>query len=198
VRLILASTSPTRIAMLEAAGVPFEARPPQIDEEALKAGLRNEGVSPHDLASALAEAKAVALSQHEPAAIVLGCDQVAIAADGALLDKPGSPDGLLAQLVQLRGAAHRQISAAVIAENGRPVWRHIDEARLTMRDFSDDFLDDYVAREAAPSAGCVGGYRIEALGVQLFSAIEGSHFTILGLPLLPLLDFLRMRAVIAA
>jgi septum formation protein len=195
-KLILASTSRTRMAMLTAAGVPFEARPSQVDEESLKAGLSQQGITPRDLADALAEAKAVALSRREPEALVVGCDQVAVAADGTLLDKPGSRDGLRNQLGQLRGSTHKQLSAAVVAEAGRPVWRHIDEARLTMRRFSDGFLDDYVDAEGEASAGCVGGYRIEALGVQLFSRIDGDHFTILGMPLLPLLDYLRARAVI--
>jgi septum formation protein len=196
-RLILASTSPTRMAMLEAAGVPFEALPPRVDEESLKDGLRAQGAAPRDLADALAEAKAIALSRREPDALVLGCDQIAVAEDGTLLDKPGSRDGLRSQLAQLRNATHKQLSAAVVAEGGRPVWRHVDEARLTMRDFSDEFLDSYVDVECEASAGCVGGYRIEAIGAQLFSQIEGSHFTILGLPLLPVLDYLRTRAVIA-
>jgi len=195
-KLILASTSPTRMAMLTAAGVPFEARPPQVDEESLKAGLSQQGINPRDLADALAEAKAVALSRREPDALVVGCDQVAVAADGTLLDKPGSRIGLRSQLGQLRGSTHKQLSAAVVAEGGRPVWRHIDEARLTMRAFSDAFLDDYVDAEGEASAGCVGGYRIEAIGVQLFSRIDGDHFTILGMPLLPLLDYLRTRAMI--
>jgi septum formation protein len=197
-KLILASTSATRMAMLEAAGVPFEARPPQVDEASLKADLCQQGIAARDLADALAEAKALALSRHEPDALVLGCDQVAVAADGALLDKPGSRDGLRDQLGQLRGSTHRQLSAAVVAEGGRAVWRHVDEAQLTMRDFSEAFLDGYLAVEGAAAAGCVGGYRIEAMGAQLFSRIEGSHFTILGLPLLPLLDYLRSRAMIAA
>jgi septum formation protein len=196
-RLILASTSPARMAMLEAAGVPFEARPPRIDETSLKAGLCQQGIAARDLADALAEAKAIALSRREPDALVLGCDQVAVAADGSLLDKPGSREGLRDQLGQLRGSTHRQLSAAVLVEGGRPVWRHVDEAQLTMRDFSETFLDGYVEAEGEAAAGCVGGYRIEAMGVQLFSRIEGSHFTILGLPLLPLLDYLRNRAVIA-
>ncbi len=195
-RLILASTSTTRMAMLEAAGVPFEAQSPWIDEDSLKAGLRQEGITPRDLADALAEAKAIALSRREPDAMVLGCDQVAVAADGTLLDKPGSRDGLRSQLEQLRGSTHRQLSAAVVAQDGRPVWRHVDEAKLTMRNFSEAFLDNYLDVEGEAAAGCVGGYRIEAMGVQLFSQIEGSHFTILGLPLLPLLDYLRIRAVI--
>ena len=182
--------------MLTAAGVPFEARPPQVDEESLKAGLSQQGINPRDLADALAEAKAVALSRREPDALVVGCDQVAVAADGTLLDKPGSRIGLRSQLGQLRGSTHKQLSAAVVAEGGRPVWRHIDEARLTMRAFSDAFLDDYVDAEGEASAGCVGGYRIEAIGVQLFSRIDGDHFTILGMPLLPLLDYLRTRAMI--
>jgi septum formation protein len=195
-RLILASTSTTRMAMLEAAGVPFEALPPRVDEDSLKAGLCQQGIAPRDLADALAEAKAVALSRREPDAMVLGCDQLAVAADGTLLDKPGSRDGLRVQLGQLRGSTHRQLSAAVVAEGGRPVWRHVDEARLTMRDFSEAFLDGYLDAEGEAAAGCVGGYRVEAMGVQLFSKIEGSHFTILGLPLLPLLDYLRIRAMI--
>ena len=195
-RLILASTSTTRMAMLQAAGVRFEARPPRVDEDSLKAGLVQQGISPRDLADALAEAKAVALSRREPEALILGCDQVAVTAAGALLDKPGSRNGLRLQLEQLRGTTHKQLSAAVIAEGGRPVWRHVDEARLTMRNFSEAFLDRYLDAEEEASAGCVGGYRIEAMGVQLFTRIEGGHFTILGLPLLPLLDYLRIRAVI--
>ncbi len=176
--------------------MPFEAQPPQVDEDSLKAGLCQQGIAARDLAEALAEAKAISLSRREPEALVLGCDQVAVAADGTLLDKPGSRDGLRAQLGQLRGSTHKQLSAAVVAEAGRPVWRHVDEARLTMRAFSPAFLDDYLDAEEEASAGCVGGYRIEAMGVQLFSRIEGSHFTILGLPLLPLLDYLRTRAMI--
>jgi septum formation protein len=195
-RLILASTSPARRAMLEGAGVPFEAHAPRIDEESLKAGLRDQGITPRDMADALAEAKAVALSRREPEALVLGCDQIAVTDDGATLNKPGSREGLREQLCQLRGTTHRQLSAAVVAHQGQPVWRHVDEARLTMRPFSDDFLEAYLGAEEDASAGCVGGYRIEGRGVQLFSRIDGSLFTILGLPLLPVLDYLRMRAVI--
>ncbi|MBC7986389.1 MAG: septum formation protein Maf [Sphingomonadaceae bacterium] len=196
-RLILASQSAARCAMLAAAEVPHEAMASGVDEEAAKASLSAEGLSPRDLADALAELKAVKLSARFPDAMVLGCDQVA-AIDEEALGKPGDREAASAQLGKLRGATHAQHSAAVIAEGGRPVWRHVDTAKLTMRDFSDGFLEEYLDAEWPTIGGCAGGYRLEGRGVQLFARIEGSHFTILGLPLLPLLDYLRERGVIVA
>lgn len=194
--LILASQSASRRAMLEAAGVPFEAAAPGVDEEAAKASLRNEGIDGRALADALAELKSLRLSIRRPGDLVLGCDQVLELADGSMLDKPCSLEDARAQLSSLSGTTHRLISAAVIAENGIPVWRHIDTAKMTMRQFSTHFIDAYLDDQWPVISGCVGCYRIEGRGAQLFTRIEGSHFTIMGLPLLPLLDYLRVRGLL--
>ncbi len=192
--LVLASTSATRRAMLTAAGVPHEAVPAGVDEDAAKQGFAAQGLGGRALADALAEMKAVKISRRRPGDLVIGCDQTLECADGLLLDKPGA--ALADHLRMLSGQTHRLHAAVVAAENGRPVWRHVDRATLTMRPLSDAFIADYVAREGDHAANCVGGYRIEALGAQLFARVEGSHFTILGLPLLPLLDWLRVRGVL--
>lgn len=180
--------------MLSAADVPFEAMPAGVDEESAKEALKAEGISPRNLADALAELKAVKLSQRFPEALVLGCDQVA-SLDGAIFDKANSREEARDHLRALRGETHQQISAAVICEAGNPVWRHIDIAKLAMRDFSDEFLGSYLDAEWPAIGGCAGGYRLEGRGAQLFSRIDGNYFTILGLPLLPLLDYLRVRGV---
>jgi septum formation protein len=184
--------------MLEAAGVPHDAMAASVDEESAKLALKADGLNARSLADALAEMKAVKLSRHHPAALVLGCDQVASIEDGAMLDKPASREEARAQLLVLRGATHRLTSAAVICEGGAPVWRHIDVAKLAMRDFSDRFLESYLDAEWPAISGCVGGYRLEGPGAQLFARVDGSHFTILGLPLLPLLDYLRVREVLTS
>lgn len=196
--LILASQSASRRAMLTAAGVPHEALPPGVDEESLKEGLRAEGLDARALADALAEMKATKLSRRHPTRLVLGCDSVVAEADGKLLDKAASRAEAAEQLGRLRGTTHRLVSAAVICLGGAPIWRHVDTARLTMRPFSDAFLTSYLDAEWPAIGGCVGGYRLEGRGVQLFARIEGSHFTILGLPLLPLLDYLRVRGELAS
>ena len=187
--LVLASTSAARRAMLDAAGVPHEAVSAGVDEDAAKAALAH--LDGRALADALAELKAVKVSARRPGDLVLGCDQTLELDDGTLLDKPGTT--LANQLRQLSGRTHRLHSAVVAAENGQPLWRYVERAKLTMRVLSEAFIADYVAEEGTAVVGCVGGYRIEGRGAQLFSRIEGSHFTILGLPLLPLLDWLRVR-----
>jgi septum formation protein len=194
--LILASQSASRRALLAAAGVPYEAHNPGVDEEAAKASLKQQGVSSRDLADALAELKARKLSVRHPQAFVLGCDQLLERGDGVLLDKAGSRQEAREQLQALRGTTHRLISAAVICEAGAPIWRHVDVAKLTMRNFSDAFLEAYLDAEWPAIGACVGGYRLEGPGVQLFSMVEGSHFTVMGLPLLPLLNWLRERKVL--
>lgn len=196
--LILASQSASRRAMLSAAGVPHEAVSPGVDEEAAKAGLKAQGVDPRGLADGLAEFKALRLSGRRPADLVLGCDQVLALDDGSLLDKPGSREEASAQLQALRNGSFRLISAAVICEGGAPVWRNVDTAKLTMRNFSDAFLESYLDAEWPAIGGCVGCFRLEGFGVQLFARIDGSHFTILGLPLLPLLDYLRVRGIMTS
>ena len=195
-RLLLASRSEARRMLLGAAGIPHEAESPGVDEDAAKKALRAEGADARRLADALAELKALRLSLRHPEALVLGCDQTLECDDGRMLDKPVSRADARAQLCGLRGRTHRLLSAAVICEAGRPVWRHVDVAHLAMRSFSDAFLESYLDREWPAISGCVGGYRLEGLGVQLFERITGSHFTILGLPLLPLADYLRTRMLL--
>ncbi|UZK68487.1 Maf family protein [Sphingomonas sp. S1-29] len=196
--LILASKSASRRAMLTAAGVPHEAVAAQVDEEAAKASFAAQGLSARDTADALAELKASKVSRLAGAGLVLGCDSVVALADGSLIDKPVDRADAAAQLRRMAGATHELYSAAVIVENGHPVWRHVDHARLTVRPLSDAFIEAYLDAEWPAIAGCVGCYRIEGPGVQLFSRIEGSHFTILGLPMLPLVDYLRVRGVLTA
>lgn len=197
-KLILASQSAARRALLAAAGIAHEAMAPGVDEDVAKEGLRAEGVNARGLADALAELKAMRLSLRHPADLVLGCDQTLSRDDDVMLDKPASREDAAEQLRGLRGRTHRLISAAVICEGGRPVWRHVDVAKLSMRSFSDSFLEDYLDAEWPAIAGCVGGYRLEGPGVQLFDRIDGSHFTILGLPLLALNDYLRTRGLLKA
>jgi len=196
-RLILASQSSSRRAMLTAAGVPFEAVSPSVDEEALKEGLREEGRTARQVADALAEVKALRLSARQPGAFVLGCDQTLETEDGAPLDKAVDRADAIAILRRLSGKTHKLHSAAVICENGQPVWRHIESAKLWVRDLSDAFIADYVTREWEAIRWCVGCYQVEGAGAQLFSRIDGTHFAIQGLPLLALLDFLRVRGVLA-
>jgi septum formation protein len=184
--------------MLSAAGVPFEAMSPGVDEDSLKDALRADGISPRNLADALAEFKALRLSQRRPADLVLGCDSVVALDGGMMIDKAPDRATLALQLRMLAGKTHDLYSAAVIAEGGRPVWRHVDRAKMTMRPLSDDFIETYLDAEGDSLFGCVGGYRIEGRGAQLFAKIEGSQFTIMGLPLLHLLDYLRVRGVLAS
>ena len=196
--IILASQSASRKAMLAAAGVPFVAEAAGVDEESVKLAMQSEGADARRLADALAELKAVKISRRHPTALVLGCDSTVAAADGSLIDKAETRAQSAAQLRALAGTTHKLTSAAVVAQGGITVWRHVDTAKLTMRAFSDAFLESYLDAEWPAIGGCVGGYRLEGLGAQLFSRVEGDHFTILGLPLLPLLDWLRVRGVLLA
>jgi septum formation protein len=195
--LVLASASTTRIAMLRAAGLSFDVRPARIDEPAIRDALLAEGASPRDIADVLAEAKARKVSGQGADGLVLGCDQV-LAFEGGVLGKPDCIDAAKAHLRALRGRRHQLLSAAVLYQNGSPVWRHVAEVSLTMRQFSEAFLDAYVERNRDWLCDTVGGYRIEAEGVRLFSRIDGDWFAILGLPLLPLLSYLADRGVIEA
>jgi septum formation protein len=181
--------------MLAAAGVPFEALPAAVDEAAVTAGMLAEDAPARDVADALAELKARRVAARAPGALVLGADQV-MSCDGQLFDRPRDAGEARAQLAALRGRTHVLHAAAVVYEAGRPVWRHVGEARLTMRAFSDAFLDDYLAGQGAGLWETVGIYRIEAAGAQLFTRVEGDLFTIMGLPLLDLLAFLRSRGVV--
>jgi septum formation protein len=194
--LVLASGSATRRSMLTAAGVPFTAQSPGVDEDAAKAALA--GATPRDLSDALAELKALKVSARLSGALVLGSDSVVALADGSLLNQPASREEAADHLRRMSGTRHELWSAAVIAEDGRPVWRHVESARMFVRPLSDAFISQYLDAEWPAISGCVGCYRIEGLGVQLFSRVEGSQFTILGLPLLPLLGYLRERGVLPA
>lgn len=190
--LILASTSKARADLLRNAGVTFQTKPALVDEEEVKAALRAEGAPPRDQADILAEMKALSVSRTTPGALVLGADQI-LDQSGEAFDKPTSREGARDQLIRLRGARHELLSAAVIARDGEPIWRHIGCARLHMRPFTDAFLDDYLDQMGDTVTSTVGGYMLEGLGAQLFSHIDGDYFTILGLPLIETLGFLRLH-----
>lgn len=193
--LLLASSSVTRLGLLRAAGLQVTAHAPRVDEDTIRAALESEGAHPHDIADALAELKARKIAERHPEALVLGCDQV-LDFDRRAWAKPASPAEARAQLATLRGQTHRLLSAMVLYDRGAPVWRHIGRADLTMRPLSDGFLDGYLARNWDSIQHAVGCYKLEEEGVRLFSAIQGDYFTILGLPLLPLLDYLELRGFI--
>ena len=191
--LVLASQSASRRAMLTAVGVEHEATSPGVDEDAAKTSLRH--LSPRDLADALAELKAVKVSGRWPGRLVLGGDSLVALADGTVLDKPETRDVAADHLGRMSGGTHDLYSAAVLAEDGRPVWRVVDRARLHVRPLSYTFIEWYLEREWPAIAGCVGCFRLEALGSQLFTRVEGDAFTVLGLPLFPVLDALRVRGL---
>ena len=193
-RLVLASGSAARRAMLAGAGVPFTVQVADVDEPALKAGLTD--VAPDELAMELARAKALAVSRYHPGAWVLGADQT-LAFDGGLVSKAPSLAAARARLATMRGRSHQLHSGAALARDGRLVWSGVETATLTMRDFSDAFLDAYLAAEGEALLACVGAYRLEGMGSQLFEAVEGDYFTVLGLPLWPVLAELRRAGVLA-
>jgi len=180
--------------MLNNAGIDHIVDPADIDETPLQADAR---LAPRDIAVRLACEKAAHVSLRHRDAYVIGADQV-LAFGDRLLTKPGNPDGVRTQLKTLRGKSHTLISAVAVARNGEVLWTHSDAATLQMRDFSDEFLGDYVAQVGDVVAGSVGGYHLEGLGAQLFARVNGDHFTVLGLPLIALLNFLRSEDVIPA
>ena len=182
--------------MLNAAGVAVEAVPALVDEDSIKTSLAEAGAKPRDIADALAEAKARKISRKMPTALVLGCDQICVGADGHIFDKPKTQDDARAQLARLAGSTHRLISAAVMCEQGNPVWRVVDTAQMTMRTLSPHFINDYVETYWDEIRHCVGCYRFEAEGAQLFTSVSGSQFTIIGMPLLAVLDYLRLRGLL--
>ena len=195
--VVLASKSASRQAILTAAGVAFEAVGSGVDEDAAKAALLARGAGPREIAAQLAEAKALAVSQRRPDAIVIGADQT-LDLDGSLFDKVGSLAEARARLQHLRGKRHLLHSAVVAAQGDAVVWRYNESPRLRLREASDSFIDAYLARHGETLLGSVGCYQLENDGVQLFDEIAGDYFAILGLPLTPLLNLLREKGALAA
>ncbi|KTE45720.1 MULTISPECIES: Maf family protein [unclassified Sphingopyxis] len=196
--LLLASQSSGRAAMLRAAGLSFETSAAHVDEEGLTAALHAEGQSARNIADALAEAKAVKISSRLPGVTVLGADSTLALDDGAMLTKPVDPAEAASHLRRMAGTRHRLFSAVVAAREGAPVWRAVGEAKLWMRPLSDAFIADYVAREWDSIRWTVGCYEIEGAGVQLFERVEGDPWTIIGMPMLPLLAWLRETGLAAS
>ncbi len=195
--VVLASKSPSRQAILRAAGVPFEVMGSGVDEDAAKARLLSAGQGPRQIADQLAEAKAVAVSKALPGAIVVGADQT-LELGGVLYDKVATLSEGRARLRALRGKSHLLHSAVVVAQHGSPIWRCLESPRLVMRAASDVFLDAYLTRHGEALLGSVGCYQLENDGAQLFEAIDGDYFAILGLPLTPVLNLLREKGALAA
>jgi len=193
--LILASRSQARIALLSNAGLAFETVPAEVCEATLKAARVAENATPAEIAVHLADAKAIDVSNRNPAALVIGADQT-LELEGRLFDKPADLDEARTQLLTLRGRLHRLHAAVSLASGGEVVWRTLETATLHVRAFSDAFLAQYLAAEADEIVHCVGAYRLEGLGAQLFERIEGDYFTILGLPLLSVLEVLRSKGEI--
>ncbi|TPL94073.1 Maf-like protein [Mesorhizobium sp. B2-3-12] len=194
-KIILASGSPFRKAMLVNAGVDIEAVPATLDERALEAPLQDSGASPEDVALVLAEAKATEVSERRPGAPVLGCDQTLSLGD-EVFHKPADMEGARRHLLALSGKTHQLNSAAVLVRDGKVLWRHVGIASMTMRKLDPAFIGRHLARVGAKALSSVGAYQIEGEGIQLFEKIEGDHFTIVGLPLLPLLAELRTLGAI--
>ncbi|MEO0701478.1 MAG: nucleoside triphosphate pyrophosphatase [Pseudomonadota bacterium] len=194
-RLLLASGSETRQALLQNAGVAFEVAKPRVDEDLLKTSLIAEQTSPRDIADALAEMKAARVADKHPGHLVIGGDQT-LEFKGDLLSKPESPDEAIEQVKRLAGQRHVLWSAAVIFDDGKPVWRHVGQVRMQMRLLSDSYINAYVMRNWESIRHSVGGYKLEEEGVRLFSRIDGSTFDVLGFPLLEVLSYLALRGEI--
>jgi septum formation protein len=193
--VILASASRIRLELLERAGVAATAEAAAVDEAEIKVAFQAEQASTEACAQALAALKARRISERHPEALVIGADQM-LDCDGVWFDKPADLDEARTHLQVLRGKTHRLVTAAVVMHGGNQLWHVISPARLTMRPFSDAFLEDYLRQAGEAVLGSVGAYQLEGLGAQLFDRVDGDFFTVLGLPLLPLLGFLRGHGVI--
>ena len=192
-RLVLASASASRRALLDGAGLRFEARPATVDETAVKQSMRADGADAADTALLLAELKAARIRDAD--SLVIGADQLLVC-DGQWFDKPADLAAARTQLQTLRGRPHQLMTAVVCRRGGQVVWHHVARPRLVMRPFTDAFLDAYLALEGDRVLSSVGAYRLEGPGIHLFEGIEGEYAAILGLPLLPLLGFLRQHGVL--
>ncbi|OZB18524.1 MAG: septum formation protein Maf [Hyphomonas sp. 34-62-18] len=192
--ITLASTSKSRRALLSAAGVEAESVAPNVDEEAFRNTMRANGLPVRDQAMQLAELKAIRVSARRPG-LVIGGDQMLALGDQAF-DKPADLEAAKNHLRQLSGKSHTLETAIVVCEDGTPVWRHLARPKLTLRPLTEDFIETYVSACGETLLSTVGAYQLEGLGAQLFTRIEGDYFSILGLPLLPLLDYLRIRKVL--
>jgi len=195
--LVLASTSATRSKLLRNAGLDFTAQPARVDEESIKIGMHAEGAKPIEAAQALADLKAARISPNWPDAFVVGADQI-LECDGVWFDKPESISAAQGQLASLSGRTHHLHTAAAVAKDGTVIWRDSAHATLTMRTLDDAAIASYLASAGDTVLESVGAYQLEGLGVQLFAAVQGDFFSILGLPLLPLLNFLRGHGVVPA
>jgi nucleoside triphosphate pyrophosphatase len=195
--IILASTSQVRLKLLENAGVKVVRAPSAVDETEIKASYRRRGAAPGACAMALAEAKALTVAARRPGAFVIGADQL-LDCEGTWLDKPRDRADAANQLRLLRGRSHQLATAVCVARDGNVIWHDLQEPRLAMREFSDRYLESYLALLSRDDLAAVGAYRIEGPGLQLFERIEGDYFAILGLPLLPLLAFLRAEGELSS
>lgn len=193
--MVLASASETRARVLRSAGIEFVRDPANVDEAAIKKACRDNGVTAEEAALALAESKASAIVSRHPRALVVGADQLLVSGDD-WLDKPETSAEARNTLRKLRNKQHRLISGMVVLRDGAMLCRHVEVAALTMRDYSDRFIDWYLDTAQDADLQVVGACRLEGLGAQAFARIDGDYFTILGLPLLPLLDVLRREAVL--
>ena len=196
--VILASNSSGRASLLKGAGIGFRKKAADLDERAIQEALTVEGVCPDpvDVALVLARAKAEFISQGEPDSYVIGADQV-LALGDRIFEKPATMEIARENLLKFRGRTHYLHAAISVARNGETIWQHVETASMTMRDFSTDFLAEYLAEAGDSVKTSVGAYRLEETGIHLFEKIEGDYFTILGLPLIPLLDFFREQGIIA-
>ncbi len=194
--IILASGSQIRRDIMVSAGLEFDVITRPVDEAAIKTAMLQQGALPRDIADALAEAKSVRVSR-EVAGLVIGADQIMVM-DGHVFDKPKTMTEARERLLSMRGKNHHLIGGVVICEDGHAVWRHISKTTLTVREFSEAFLDEYLAQEGEILLKSVGAYRFEGRGAQLFSHVEGDFFSILGLSLLPVLDYLRLRGAVSS
>jgi septum formation protein len=195
--VVLASASAARARLLAEAGLDVRRQAAAVDEEAMKAALKAEGATPAQVAETLAELKAQRVSPRHPGALVIGADQM-LTCNDVWFDKPPDLDHAAAQLRALSGRRHSLWTAVCVVRDGSRLWHHNAAAQLTMRRLSDDFIDAYLAAAGPSVTASVGAYQLEGLGAQLFAEVEGDFFTVLGLPLLPLLDFLRLNKVLPA